>query len=332
MNTNQIFIALVALFAASVMILQGCEDSKSKEFHPAIAAPIAGQEPPAVLDGGRTILMNTAETDQITSTPAEERKISIELKAPARIVLSAIASSAGGAPVLMFESTDLSDAISDYLRAKTQLEKSTKEMERLRSLVEHEAAAGKDLLDAQADVEQFKATLAQSESKIRLSGLDLSSTLHLPPGKVILVADVPESQLRMVHSGGPARVIFNAYPNETFTGKITAIASVIDPVTRSVKVEVILSNTQGRLLAGMYGQIILGVDDETAVAIPISALFTAQGKSFVFVETQRSRFERREVEVGMQGNDWAEVLSGLVARERVVARGTMLLKGLSFGY
>ena len=320
---------ITSIILAIIFILEGCNDGKSKT-NP--ATDDAQEFSPVVTNSGATVTIDMKTTDQIESLPVDTRNISLELKAPARIVLSAAASSAGASPALLFESSELSDNISDYLKTRSQLEKSEKQLSRMKELVAHQAAAGKELLDAQSEVDQLKTSLSQSESKIRLSGLDLNDVLRLPAGKVILMADVPEAELRMIHKGGSAQIIFNAYPNEKFTGRISATADVIDPVTRSVKVEITVANSGGRLLAGMYGQIVLGVTQQSAATVPVSSLFTAQGKSYCFVEQRKGTFERREVVPGLQGADWVEILHGIALNDRVVTRGTMLLKGLSFGY
>jgi multidrug efflux pump subunit AcrA (membrane-fusion protein) len=284
------------------------------------------------LDGGKTIKLDMSLTDQIASVPVEKKNLKVDIKAPCRVSASAMVSSAGAAPVLFFETSDISDAYSDFQRNKSQLEKSEKQVARLKALVEHEAAAGKDLSDAQSDLDQLKTSLAQSESKLRLSGLSVDDIVQLEAGNVLVVADVPESQLRSVSSGGTAQVVFNAYPNEPCIGRVMGISDIIDPNTRTVKVEFKLSNAKSRLLAGMYGQVLFGVAEQNAATVPVSSIFTAQGQSFLFVEKERGMFERRQVLVGLQGSDWVEVLEGVSDSEKVVSKGAMLLKGLSFGY
>jgi multidrug efflux pump subunit AcrA (membrane-fusion protein) len=52
----------------------------------------------------------------------------------------------------------------------------------------------------------------------------------------------------------------------------------------------------------------------------------------MFVETAPSQFERREVLIGQQLDDKVVVLHGLHEQDKVVVKGAMQLKGLSFGY
>jgi cobalt-zinc-cadmium efflux system membrane fusion protein len=82
----------------------------------------------------------------------------------------------------------------------------------------------------------------------------------------------------------------------------------------------------------MYGQMAVGASEQARMTVPVSSVFTAQGKSFLFVHNANGAYERREVLLGAQGADWIEVLQGVATGERVVAKGAMLLKSLSFGY
>jgi membrane fusion protein, heavy metal efflux system len=146
------------------------------------------------------------------------------------------------------------------------------------------------------------------------------------------VADVPEAQLGHLEPGNSARVVFNSFPTEKFVSRVVSVGDIVDPLTRTVKAQVTLPNKDGRLIAGLYGQMILGIRQQSASTVPVSGIFTALGKTFLFVEKNPGDFERREVVVGLQGSDRVEVLQGVEANERVVSKGVMLLKALSFGY
>ncbi len=317
---------LFAPLLISTALLGGCgrQDPPSD--------PAADDPAPEVLDGGLRIRLHLRGTDQIQVDSVAVRPVTVELKAPCRVVMSAVPSSTGTLPVFLFDSNELSEVVTGFMTTRVQLEKAKKQVERLRDLVSHQAAPGKDLLDAEAEYAQLRTALAENESKIRLAGLDVEHALAIGSGSILLLADIPETQLRLIHAGNPARILLNSFPTDPFVGKILSVGNVVDPVTRSVKVQVVIPNKEGRLLAGMYGQMILGVQEQIAAAIPSSSVFTALGKSFVFVQSGEGEFERREVVPGMQGGDWIEILSGVRRGERVVFKGAMLLKGLSFGY
>ena len=142
------FVVFSFFIAALTLHFNACEDSKSRSL------PSSADDrntAPQVTDGGKTIKLDMSLTDQIASVPVEKKNLKVDIKAPCRVSASAMVSTAGGAPVLFFETSDISDAYSDFQRNKSQMEKSEKQVARLKALVEHEAAAGKDLSDAQSD-------------------------------------------------------------------------------------------------------------------------------------------------------------------------------------
>src|SRR5262252_7173862 len=67
-------------------------------------------------------------------------------------------------------------------------------------------------------------------------------------------ADVPEPALRLVRVGEPVSISFISLPGETFTGTVNRIGDVLDPQTRTFKVQVDLPNPQGRLRPCGFGR------------------------------------------------------------------------------
>jgi membrane fusion protein, heavy metal efflux system len=59
---------------------------------------------------------------------------------------------------------------------------------------------------------------------------------------VWVTAEVPEPSVRLIHVGEPVSISFVSLPDETFTGKVTRIGDVLDPQTRTLKVQVELPN------------------------------------------------------------------------------------------
>ncbi len=287
---------------------------------------------PKVLNDGTKILIDSKTTNQIESVSIKKEDIASQLTAPCKIVMSAPVSGKNFTSSYLYESNDLSEMISEHSKTKADLNKAALTVERLKELVEHKAAAAKELLDAQTELSDLKTTLASIENKLNVIGLNAECLSSLPQGKVLIIADVPESQIGKIKVGNYAKIVFNAYPTEKFTSKVIHIGKIVDPLTRTVKVQITLDNRDERLLPGLYGQVLLDINQETEMAAPVTSIFTAQGKHFLFIETNPGTYERREVLVGVQGNDWDEILKGVDTNDRVVSKGAMLLKALSFGY
>ncbi len=112
----------------------------------------------------------------------------------------------------------------------------------------------------------------------------------------------------------------DAYPGEGFPAKVVSVAEVLDPATRRVQVRCTLANPKHLLKPEMYARVTPLADSQIKLPrIPNSALITEGLCSFVFVEKERGRFEKRQVTLGLQGHRESYVREGPSARERVDA-------------
>src|SRR5260370_34551336 len=70
-----------------------------------------------------------------------------------------------------------------------------------------------------------------------------------------IVVQVPEADVGGIVKGGKIEFSVPAYPGETFYGTLNRIARSIDPKTRSMPVELDVSNPGGKLAAGRYANV-----------------------------------------------------------------------------
>jgi HlyD family secretion protein len=68
---------------------------------------------------------------------------------------------------------------------------------------------------------------------------------------VRIVADVVERDLRRMSQGLRADVEVDAFPGETFTGRVAHVAPVLDPATRTAQIEIEIVNSAFRLTPGL---------------------------------------------------------------------------------
>ena len=99
-----------------------------------------------------------------------------------------------------------------------------------------------------------------------------------------------------------------------------------------IKIRIILSNPDGRVKAGMYATVDFGLAEGNFITVPRSAIITVNGKSYVFLKTDKSQFKRQEILLGQQIDDKNIILRGLNDGDSVVVTSAIQLKGLSFGY
>ena len=104
--------------------------------------------------------------------------------------------------------------------------------------------------------------------------------------------------------------------------RLLNIGSVIDPATRSVPLILEVQNEQSRLRIGLHGNLSMPTGEKArGLAIPESAIVDDKGVPVAFVQTEGETFERRELELGIKSERYAEVKSGLKVGERVVSKG-----------
>lgn len=169
----------------------------------------------------------------------------------------------------------------------------------------HQAALAQlDL--AKAQFEQAKARL--EELRITLANTNILSPVDgfvgkrfLDPGAFVgpnapvfsvvdirtvrLVANLVERDVKRVTAGTPAQVEVDAFPGETFSGKVSRVAPVFDPATRTAEMEIEVANPGFRLKPGMYARVQLTVDTKAdALTVPRNAVVVdTEGKQGVFV-------------------------------------------------
>jgi cobalt-zinc-cadmium efflux system membrane fusion protein len=144
---------------------------------------------------------------------------------------------------------------------------------------------------------------------------------------VWVLADVYERDLSQIRTGQPVRVRVASYPGATFAGKITYVADVIDPKTRTAKVRCVIGNETGLLKLEMFATVEIPVDQTSPIlAVPSSSVQQVDGKPVVFVRSSEAEFRKREVQTGVETQGYTEIRSGLKAGEPVVSRGSFILK------
>lgn len=144
--------------------------------------------------------------------------------------------------------------------------------------------------------------------------------------RVRLTANVVEKDLRQLQAGDPTRVEVDAYPNETFAGRIARISPVLDPATRTATIEVEIPNGDFRLKPGMYARVgITTANRQDGLVVPANAVVDLGGRRGVFIP-QNDVAIFKTVRVGIEQPDVTEVLSGVQEGDRVITTGAASLR------
>jgi Cu(I)/Ag(I) efflux system membrane fusion protein len=142
---------------------------------------------------------------------------------------------------------------------------------------------------------------------------------------VWVLADVYESELRLIKEGMPATLTLNAFPNREFDGKVLFMDPLLDPSTRTVKVRLAFRNPSGDLRPEMFGEVVLKGEPREGLRILQDAVIDSGTEKIVFVSLGNGKFEPRIVWLGDSSGNEVEVVSGLKNGEQVVTRANFLI-------
>lgn len=145
--------------------------------------------------------------------------------------------------------------------------------------------------------------------------------------RVKVEVQVSELELSKVRVGQSVEVGLDAFPNQTYYGKVTRISPAADPTARLVPVEVVIPNQNGQISSGLLARVDFTSQEQARVVIPQTAL--QQGKIFVLnlsSSEEQPKVLAREVTVGKKVDGKVEILSGLQPGEKFVARSGEPLK------
>jgi Cu(I)/Ag(I) efflux system membrane fusion protein len=143
--------------------------------------------------------------------------------------------------------------------------------------------------------------------------------------RVWVYLDVAERDLRSVNVGQSMSIRTVAYPDETFTARITFIDPTMNAETRTVRVRAELPNPGLRLKPSMYITAAIASPRRNAIVVPAAALISTGSRNVVWVEAAPNTFEPRDVGVGDRADGMVEIVSGLAEGEHVASTGAYLI-------
>jgi Cu(I)/Ag(I) efflux system membrane fusion protein len=144
---------------------------------------------------------------------------------------------------------------------------------------------------------------------------------------VWVVAAVAEQELPGLAVGQRVRFETPSSPGRSFVGRVQMVLPTIAADTRTLQVRIELANTDRVLKPAMSGRVMFE-SPEAAVqrlAIPNSAVIDSGTRQVVLLEQGPGRFAPREVQLGVRGESFVEVKSGLESGDRIVESGNFLI-------
>ncbi|HEV3374860.1 MAG TPA: efflux RND transporter periplasmic adaptor subunit [Candidatus Acidoferrum sp.] len=258
-----------------------------------------------------------------------------------------------GQLLLRVQSSDMSAAFSDYRKAVADEKLSRIQFERAQLLYDKGAISLNDFQTAEDVENKAKVDVENTTERLRVLGGSIDHPAAVvdivaPVSGVItdqqvtnaagvaglgspnpftisdlsyvwILCDVYENDLANVHVGETAEIRLNAYPNQTFTGRISNVLPVLDPTLRTAKVRIEVRNP-GLMRVGMFVTATFhGQKKETHAVVPATAILHLHDRNWVYVSSGDRKFRRAEVAVGRTlANNMQEVVSGIQPGQQVV--------------
>lgn len=199
--------------------------------------------------------------------------------------------------------------------------------------------------EANASIAKTKALIAQKLIRApfagRLGVRQVEVGQYVGPGTALVTLTdlselyinftVPEKDAAQVHPGQAVELSVDAYPGQSFDAKIAVIEPQISPDTRTIKMQAMMANPDGKLLPGMFANVHVVLPPSSGVVtVPETAVdYTLYGDSVYVVSAEGKDAQGKEqlvakrvpVKAGERFGDRVVILSGVKEGDRVVALG-----------
>lgn len=143
--------------------------------------------------------------------------------------------------------------------------------------------------------------------------------------EVWVVATLYEYDLAVISEGDQAVVRLPYDASKQFTGKVSYVFPEVEEETRTAKARVIISNPKLTLKPGMYANVEIKKNLGEAIVVPDDAVIDTGARRIVFVKTEKTHFEPREVRIGPRVGGEFVVLSGLKEGDTIVTSAHFLI-------
>ena len=321
----------------------------------ALGVGCGGQVAPSQQPGTQAALITTGHVeavtwqDEIRALGTAQANESVTVSAKVTETVTAVNFTDGDVVEAGAVLVDLSGRaeVAQLEAAQATFVEASKQYERLSGLVK-QGTIPRSQLDSQLAVRDaararanaIRAALADRVITAPFSGVlgfrRVSPGALVTPGTVITTLDdirtikldfpVPEVYFGHLAPGQTVLAHSLAFPEQDFSGTVTAIGSRVDPLTRAVTIRAELPNPNARLRPGMLLSVRLLLPERSTLVVPEIAVVQVGTRAFVYQVQEDDTVKQVEVTLGARRRGSVEILSGLEAGTRIVVDGTVKLR------
>jgi len=144
--------------------------------------------------------------------------------------------------------------------------------------------------------------------------------------KVIIALDIPEKYLPLINISQEAQINVDAYPGETFIGKVKKISPVVDLDTRTFPIELEIENTDHCLKPGMFARVRLIMEQHKKAAVVVKEAIMGKDPNLYVYIVENGKAVLKHVKLGVHEDTLFEITDGLKENDEVVVMGQQRLK------
>lgn len=149
---------------------------------------------------------------------------------------------------------------------------------------------------------------------------NVEAVVILDPSSFKVVANIDEADISRIRPGQEAIIAFDALPRSRFRARVDRIIPQADEVTKTLPVFLTLTDAVPNLSDGLTATVnIVQERKSAALMIPVRSIFNERsGEASVFVVDEANTLRLKRVKLGIRGEEYVEVLSGVEERDRLV--------------
>jgi membrane fusion protein (multidrug efflux system) len=248
----------------------------------------------------------------------------------------------------LLASIDSTELYQQYQQTSATYQNARMTFGRVQQLLEKSLASKQDLDNADAAMKVAKANFDAASTRLSYSCIvaPFGGTItkrFLDPGALItannttlyilmnidsvkIVVNVPEKDVPSVYQIRIAQVTLDALPSMEFKGKVTRFSEAIDLSTRTMAVQVEVSNRSHIIKPGMFATIQMTIDEhQNAITVPTNALLKDETGPYIFAINDK-KAKRIRVQTGAEQGEHTEIISGLTGDETIITVGQQFVK------
>ena len=249
-------------------------------------------------------------------------------------------------------------------KAEVNLKNITKDWKRLSALYQERAISEQrydkmetDYDSAQAELKFCQAQVKEKEANLAMARQNFKDTITYAPfsgfvveklmeegevsnwvtyqwevfhlqdiSTVKIECPIAETKIPFLYPGKETEIEVDAYPEETFTGKITALNPKVDAHSRTFIIKIEIPNKNFKLKAGMFARVKIAEEERQKVLqIPNEALLV-KGERHIVFKVKDGVATTQSVQLGISDGRRVEAMDGLKEDELIVVEGLYALK------